>query len=204
MTLGTQRAGLAEKHLLALALTALLPITAGCRSAPPNDPGGSRSGDRTPPTSGECREVITADAARQIFQQLSGLHGSDRCVLRGLSTEHSIMRSTWTRDGASLPELTVTPATCTSRQAQRNGRYAIVAGDAFAAACPDTFTALRDTFSHAAPAPTVPALVRGHGPNRLGGHRVRLGAILLLGIGAAVWWRRTRARSDQTSRRLNG
>jgi hypothetical protein len=139
--------------------------------------------------------VITPAAAQQIFRQITGLRAGDRCVMNGLTTRHSVMHVTWTRDGAPAPELVITPAACAPAAAARDGRYVIERGGAFATACPETLTALRRTFTNDAPAPSVARRMEsGPSAGRVWALRGLLVATLAaLAVGG--WrWRRRRTR----------
>jgi hypothetical protein len=137
--------------------------------------------------------VITPSSAQQIFRQLTGLRAGDRCVMNGLTTRQSVMRVAWTRDGAPLPELVITPAVCAPSAAEHDGRYVIERGGAFAAACPETLAALRRTFAHDAPAPTLARRVgSGAGSPRAWAKRGLL--LMVLAALAVAGWRRRRTR----------
>jgi hypothetical protein len=155
-------------------------------------PGGTGAGGHAPPAGPGCGDVITAAGARQIFERVTALRASDGCVVDGVSTQLSVMRITWSRNGAVLPAaVLVTPSACASGGSATAGQYTFQQSEAFAAQCPATFAALTRTFSHDAPPPTHAAQLARRSRGRLW-VLAALGA-LALGALAGLRWRRRRA-----------
>ncbi|MDP3217417.1 MAG: hypothetical protein Q8S73_25120 [Deltaproteobacteria bacterium] len=175
---------------------AALALASGCRGPAAGTPGRTGApghGDAGAATG--CQEVVTAPAAQQIFQQISGLRAADGCVMHGLTTQHSVMRVAWTRGGAALPGIEITPAGCAAPGAARDGRYVIAREGDFAAVCPQTLAALRSTLATDAPPPARPTAQTGRPPPRGPRRSPLLLVAVVAAVLAAVAWRRRARRS---------
>jgi hypothetical protein len=166
------------------ALVALLLVSA-CQAPRGAAPARGNSG---------CRDVITSAGARRIFEQVSAIRAGDGCVLAGVSTQLSVMRITWTRNGAALQDFVlVTPTACAPRGSTTVGSYAFQRSEGFATQCPATFAALTMTFSRAAPPPTSASGTTTQSRSRSWSRAWvfgSLGALALAALAAFRWWRR--------------
>lgn len=105
-----------------------------------------------------CRDRITPELARALFDALKGPAGADGCALAGADTEQWRMDVRWEQAGRALPPARVEPIACARAPRAAGPIVALSAPEDLVRSCPDAVARME-----AAVRVTAVRMARAHG-----------------------------------------
>jgi len=100
-----------------------------------------------PPACGQanaCPVGISPDTAKRLFEVLNHPPAEPGCTFEGIATEYSRLQARWSRAGAELPPIVVTPSECAAAGAQLVGRFALDVPEHLTRECPSVGPLIAD------------------------------------------------------------